>query len=142
MSSAPAAGDCCATPFCMFPLNQCGLAGRVLDWHREDDVSCRLRRARVSFGLSRAPILLRRRDWMKKIRVRSVCVALIGAAALTAAVYGQEKKDSPAPPKIVHFGDLKWTPIFKGCDLATVAGDPSARHSWCAFGALTEPRFQ
>ena len=63
---------------------------------------------------------------MKKIRVRSVCVALIGAAALTAAVYGQEKKDSPAPPKIVHFGDLKWTPIFKGCDLATVAGDPSA----------------
>jgi len=37
---------------------------------------------------------------------------------------------------------LKWTPIIKGCDLATVAGDPSAevRHSWCASGALMEPR--
>src|SRR6266581_1518719 len=63
---------------------------------------------------------------MKKIRMGSVCVALIGVAALTAAVYSQEKKDSPAPPKIMHFGDLKWTPIIKGCDLATVAGDPSA----------------
>ena len=63
---------------------------------------------------------------MKKIRVGSVCVALVGAAALTAAVYGQEKKDNPAAPKIMHFGDLKWTPIFKGCELATVAGDPSA----------------
>ena len=44
---------------------------------------------------------------MKKIRMGSVCVALIGVAALTAAVYSQEKKDSPAPPKIMHFGDLK-----------------------------------
>jgi anti-sigma factor ChrR (cupin superfamily) len=63
---------------------------------------------------------------MQKIRVGSVCVALIGVAAFTAAVYSQEKKDGPASPKIMHFGDLKWTPIIKGCDLATVAGDPSA----------------
>jgi anti-sigma factor ChrR (cupin superfamily) len=63
---------------------------------------------------------------MKKIRVGSVCIALIGATAITAAVYSQEKKDSSAPPKIMHFGDLKWTPIIKGCELATVAGDPSA----------------
>ncbi len=62
---------------------------------------------------------------MRKIVTGSVCAALIGAATLAAAVYGQEKKDSPAPPKIMHFGDLKWTPIIKGCDLATVAGDPS-----------------
>src|SRR5260370_15593040 len=62
---------------------------------------------------------------MKKIMTGSVCAALIGAATLAAAVYGQEKKDSPAPPKIMHFADLKWTPIIKGCDLATVAGDPS-----------------
>src|SRR5467141_5199854 len=66
---------------------------------------------------------------MKKFRAGSVCVALIGAAVLAAAVYGQEKKDSPAPPKIMHFGDLKWTPIFKGCDLAPVAGDPNAEGS-------------
>jgi len=62
---------------------------------------------------------------MKNILTGSLCVALIGAA-LASMVYGQEKKDSPAPPKIMHFGDLKWTPIIKGCDLATVAGDPSA----------------
>src|SRR5882762_5962521 len=97
---------------------------------------------------------------MKKFRAGSVCVALIGAAVLAAAVYSQEKKDTPAPPKIMHFGDLKWTPIMKGCDLATVAGDASAegtpfvvrtgcaprmpkeRHSWCASGALTGPRFR
>jgi len=46
-----------------------------------------------------------RRDWMKKIRIGSLCVALIGAAVLAAAIYGQGKKDSPAPPKIMHFGD-------------------------------------
>src|SRR5260370_1987954 len=66
---------------------------------------------------------------MKRFRVGSVCVALMGAATLAAAVYGQEKKDSPAAPKIMHFGDLKWTPIIKGCDLATVAGDPSAEEA-------------
>ncbi|SRR6266851_6524305 len=63
---------------------------------------------------------------MKKIRVGSVCVALIGAAVLAAAVYGQDKKASADAHKIVHFGDLKWTPIMKGCDLAPVSGDPNA----------------
>ena len=63
---------------------------------------------------------------MKRIRVGTVSLALMGAAVFAAAIYGQEKKDNPAPPKIMHFGDLKWMPIFKGCDLATVAGDPSA----------------
>lgn len=63
---------------------------------------------------------------MKKFLRGSLRVALISAGLLAAAVYSQEKKDSPAPPKIVHFGDLKWTPIIKGCDLANVAGDPSA----------------
>src|SRR6267154_1714170 len=63
---------------------------------------------------------------MKNIRMGSVSVALIGMAALAVAAYSQEKKESAAPPKIMHFGDLKWMPIFKGCDLATVAGDPSA----------------
>ena len=63
---------------------------------------------------------------MKNIRMGSVSVALIGMAALAVAAYSQEKKESAAPPKIMHFGDLKWTPIIKGCDLANVAGDPSA----------------
>src|SRR6266699_1770733 len=75
---------------------------------------------------SSGPIFLAEESCMKKALTGSLCVALIGAATLAAAVYSQEKKDSPAPPKIMHFGDLKWTPIIKGCDLATVAGDPSA----------------
>src|SRR4029077_16724757 len=37
------------------------------------------------------PNPLRRRDWMKKIRVGSVCVTLIGAAVFAAAICGQEK---------------------------------------------------
>jgi len=63
---------------------------------------------------------------MKKIRVGKACVVMIGIAALATALYGQEKKESIEAHKIVHFGDLKWTPIMKGCDLAPVSGDPSA----------------
>ena len=36
------------------------------------------------------------------------------------------QQESADAHKIVHFGDLKWTPIIKGCDLAPVSGDPSA----------------
>ncbi len=78
---------------------------------------------------------------MKKIRAGSACVALIGAAVLATAVYGQEKKESADAHKIMHFGDLKWTPIIKGCDLAGVSGDPNAEGATfvvrirCADGA-------
>ncbi len=63
---------------------------------------------------------------MKMNRAGSVCAALIGLAVIATVVHSQEKKESAMPPKIMHFGDLKWTPILKGCDLATVGGDPSA----------------
>ena len=63
---------------------------------------------------------------MKKIRIGIVCAALIGVAALGTAVYSQEKKEGAEAHKIVRFGDLKWTPIIKGCDLAPVSGDPNA----------------
>jgi hypothetical protein len=65
---------------------------------------------------------------MKLNRVGSVCAALIGLAVIATGVHSQEKKESAAaaPVKIMHFGDLKWTPIIKGCDLAAVAGDPNA----------------
>ena len=74
-------------------------------------------------------------------------LSLILPAVLVAAIYSQEKKDSPAPPKIMHFGDLKWTPIIKGCDLATVAGDPSAEGTpfvvrlRCVDGAKIPPHW-
>ncbi len=63
---------------------------------------------------------------MKKIRIGSVCAALIGIAVLAMALSSQEKKESADAHKIVHFGDLKWTPIIKGCDMAPVDGNPAA----------------
>lgn len=63
---------------------------------------------------------------MKKNPWGTACVALVGIATLAAAASSQEKKESMETHKIVHFGDLKWTPIIKGCDLAPVAGDMNA----------------
>jgi len=63
---------------------------------------------------------------MKKNRLGSVCAALIGVAVAATGVHSQEKKESAEAQKIVHFGDLKWTPIIKGCDVASVSGDSSA----------------
>jgi anti-sigma factor ChrR (cupin superfamily) len=60
---------------------------------------------------------------MKKNYVRTFCMVVSAAALLTVGAHSQEKKGSAALPKIMHYGDLKWTPIIKGCDLASVAGD-------------------
>jgi anti-sigma factor ChrR (cupin superfamily) len=67
---------------------------------------------------------------MNKSRVICIC-ALAAAFALAGAaqVYSQDKqdkKDAGEAHKIVHFGDLKWTPIIKGCDIAAVDGDMNA----------------
>ena len=59
-------------------------------------------------------------------RIAFACAGVFGLAALAAAVYSQEKKEASEAHKIVHYGDLKWTPIMKGCELAAVSGDPSA----------------
>lgn len=57
----------------------------------------------------------------------SICaLAAVLAIAVATRTYSQEKKDAGEAHKIVHFGDLKWTPIIKGCDLAAVDGDPNA----------------
>jgi quercetin dioxygenase-like cupin family protein len=64
---------------------------------------------------------------MKNSHVIGIC-ALLSALAFTGAAGGhsQEKKDAGEAHKIVHFGDLKWTPIIKGCDVASVDGDMNA----------------
>jgi anti-sigma factor ChrR (cupin superfamily) len=67
---------------------------------------------------------------MKRNQVTCLC-ALAAALAIAGAArsYGQdkqEKKDAGDAHKIVHFGDLKWTPIIKGCDVASVDGDMTA----------------
>ncbi len=63
---------------------------------------------------------------MNKNLLKGACVTATALLAFAAASYSQEKKESDSAHKIVHFGDLKWTPIIKGCDLATVSGDPNA----------------
>ena len=63
---------------------------------------------------------------MNKVNLIRAWVVFTVTAACTATIYGQEKKEGTESHKIVHFGDLKWTPIIKGCDLAAVAGDPNA----------------
>ena len=45
---------------------------------------------------------------------------------LCAVAFAQEKKDAGADRGIVRTADLKWSPIIKGCDLASVAGDMNA----------------
>lgn len=78
---------------------------------------------------------------MKTIRMGVVCAALVGVTAMAIAVSGQEKKESMEAHKIVHSGDLKWTPIIKGCSIATVEGDynaegqPFVLRFQCADGA-------
>jgi len=78
---------------------------------------------------------------MKKNRLGAVCAALIGLTVIATGVHSHDKKESADAHKIVHYGDLKWTPIMKGCDLAPVSGDPNAEGAQfvlrirCADGA-------
>ena len=78
---------------------------------------------------------------MTKIRMGRVFATLVGIAAFTMAVSSQEKKEATEMHKIVHFGDLKWTPIIKGCSIAAVQGDfnvegqPFVLRFQCADGA-------
>jgi anti-sigma factor ChrR (cupin superfamily) len=73
--------------------------------------------------------------------LKDFCVVVTAFALFTVGAYGQDKKESTPPHKIVHFGDLKWTPIIKGCDIATVEGDftvegtPFVLRLRCADGA-------
>jgi len=64
---------------------------------------------------------------MKQNRVICICV-LVAASTVAAMVqlYGQEAKQNAPAHKVVHFGDLKWTSIIKGCDVAPVEGDMNA----------------
>ena len=59
-----------------------------------------------------------------RICVGALMVTL--SVAGVARVNGQDKNGAGDAHKIVHFGDLKWTPIIKGCDVASVDGDMNA----------------
>jgi quercetin dioxygenase-like cupin family protein len=80
---------------------------------------------------------------MRKNRVAIVWAVAAALAAVVAVANCQEKKEGEAAHKIVHYGDLKWTPIIKGCDIANVEGDfnvegqPFVIRFRCADGAKT-----
>ena len=59
-------------------------------------------------------------------RSSMVSVVLAFVALVATLLAGQAKAPTGPAHKIVHSGDLKWTPIMKGCELAAVAWDPSA----------------
>ena len=63
---------------------------------------------------------------MRKTVVAKSLVVFLSIAAPAMAAFSQERKESSEAHKIVRFGDLKWAPIIKGCDLAPVAGDMDA----------------
>jgi quercetin dioxygenase-like cupin family protein len=77
---------------------------------------------------------------MRKNKALSIYLLLAVVAAFGARVYGQDNPGAAAH-KIVRAADLKWTPIIKGCELATVSGDPNTEGSAfvirlrCADGA-------
>ena len=72
----------------------------------------------------------------------SVCLISTVTAIFAATSYGDEKKEGNSAHRIVHSGDLKWTPIIKGCEIAVVEGNPDeeAGHSLSGFIARTELR--
>lgn len=59
-------------------------------------------------------------------RLAAGCICTFAALAIAIGSYSQEKKEENTSHGIVRSGDLKWTPIIKGCDLAAVSGDPNA----------------
>jgi hypothetical protein len=85
--------------------------------------------------------------FMKRISPVLVCAASIGLSMVAVGAHSQEKKESAEAHKIVHFGDLKWTPIIKGCELAVVDGNPDAEGQpfvvrfHCVDGAKTPPHW-
>ena len=82
-------------------------------------------------------------------RNRAICILAFAGAAMVLGprMYSQEKKEAGEAHKIMHFGDLKWTPIIKGCDLASVAGDsdlegaPFVMRLRCVDGAKIPPHW-
>ncbi len=62
------------------------------------------------------------------IRVAATLLLLgVGVPLAVVSHAAQAKKDAADDAhKIVHYGDLKWTPLIKGCELAPVHGDYKA----------------
>jgi anti-sigma factor ChrR (cupin superfamily) len=63
---------------------------------------------------------------MKRKVLNHLCVVVMALAVFAAIGRSQEKNATDSAHKIVHSGDLKWIPIMKGCEIASVSGDFNA----------------
>jgi hypothetical protein len=77
------------------------------------------------------PIYLRRKKAMNKMRrsllyVTLAVIVLLGVSGVRGGRANAQEKTEGAAHKIVRSGDLKWTPIIRGCDIAGVSGDMNA----------------
>jgi quercetin dioxygenase-like cupin family protein len=62
-----------------------------------------------------------------KLSLSPALAAMIGVTTVFGlGAVAQEKKDGTTGHGIVRPADLKWTPIIKGCELASVDGDMNA----------------
>ena len=84
---------------------------------------------------------------MNNILVQTICGVSLALVAFTVPTMSQEKKAGDSAHKIVHSGDLKWTPIIKGCEIALVEGNleaegqPFVARFHCSDGAKTPPHW-
>lgn len=60
-----------------------------------------------------------------KIRTLALVALAVSVPLVATSLSGRTGKGAAAPAhKIIHYGDLKWTPIIQGADMAVVSGDP------------------
>ena len=64
------------------------------------------------------------REFSLSVRLFALSVG-VGMFAWGALQAGQNKKEESPGHKIIHYGDLKWTPIMQGAEMAVVSGDPN-----------------
>jgi hypothetical protein len=76
---------------------------------------------------------------MNKGLVQTACVVSLALVVFAVPGMSKEKQAGGSAHKILHSGDLKWTPIIKGCEIAVVEGnlDAEASLSSRAFIART-----
>jgi quercetin dioxygenase-like cupin family protein len=84
---------------------------------------------------------------MNKDLVQTACVVSLALVVFAVPSMSKEKQVGGSAHKILHSGDLKWTPIIKGCEIAVVEGnldaegEPFVARFHCSDGATTPPHW-
>jgi quercetin dioxygenase-like cupin family protein len=84
---------------------------------------------------------------MNNSLVQTIYLTSLALVAFAGPGMSQEGKGGDSGHKIVHSGDLKWTPIIKGCEIALLEGNldaegqPFVARFHCSDGAKTPPHW-